>query len=74
MPRKIIYFDRYTSIDEMKKALGLPIFFRIDKFIHFDDFSAENIYNITRKEIHDRADEFSAFFLKKTYMLWSVPE
>ena len=58
----IVLTSNYTSIDEMKKALGLPIFFRIDKFIHFDDFSAENIYNITRKEIHDRADEFSAFF------------
>lgn len=58
----IVLTSNYTSIDEMKRALGLPIFFRIDKFIHFDDFSTEDIYCIIRKEIHDRADEYSAFF------------
>lgn len=58
----IVLTSNYTSIDEMKKLLGLPIFFRIDKFIHFDDFSAENIYYITKKEIHDRINEYASFF------------
>ena len=32
--------------NEMKKNLGLPVFYRIDKFIHFNDFTTEVIYKI----------------------------
>lgn len=61
----IILTANYTSMEEMKTALGLPIFNRIDKFIHFDDFSKENIYRITKKEIHDRKPEYSEFFTEE---------
>lgn len=61
----IILTANYTSMEEMKTALGLPIFYRIDKFIHFDDFSKENIYRITKKEIHDRKPEYSEFFTEE---------
>lgn len=61
----IVLTSNYTSKEEMKKSLGLPIFYRIDKFIHFVDFSLENIYQIVKKEIHDRADEFSSFFTEE---------
>lgn len=42
----------------MKKQLGLPIFYRIDKFIHFDDFSCETIYQIVQNEILARKEEY----------------
>lgn len=44
----IILTANYTSMEEMKTALGLPIFYRIDKFIHFDDFSKENILSAAK--------------------------
>ena len=40
--------------------LGLPIFYRIDKFIHFDDFSCETIYQIVQNEILARKDEYAS--------------
>lgn len=67
----IILTANYTSMEEMKTALGLPIFYRIDKFIHFDDFSKENIYRITKKEIHDRRTEYSEFFTEEE-LYWFV--
>ena len=42
----------------MKKVLGAPIFYRIDKFIHFEDFSCETIYAITKDEIEARKEEY----------------
>ena len=42
----------------MKKNLGLPIFYRIDKFIHFNDFSCNTIHNIVLKEILLRKEEY----------------
>lgn len=57
--------ESILTMEEMKTALGLPIFYRIDKFIHFDDFSKENIYRITKKEIHDRKPEYSEFFTEE---------
>lgn len=58
----IVLTSNFTTIDQMKTALGLPIFYRIDKFIHFEDFSTATIYEIIKKEIHDRIDEYSNFF------------
>ena len=39
----IVLTSNYQTEDEMKKPLKLPIFYRIDKFIQFDDFSCETI-------------------------------
>ena len=47
----------FNSEDEIKKNLGLPLFYRIDKFIHFEDFSTEVINKIAWKEIHSRMNE-----------------
>ncbi|MDE8281081.1 AAA family ATPase [Erysipelothrix rhusiopathiae] len=58
----IILTSNYQNIEEMKKELGLPIFFRIDKFIEFNDFSIDTIYQIVQKEILDRSDEYSDLF------------
>ena len=44
----------------MKKQLGLPIFYRIDKFIHFDDFNCETIYQIVQNEILARKEEYDS--------------
>lgn len=54
----IVLTSNYQSEDEMKKLLGLPIFYRIDKFIHFDDFSCETIYTIVMNEIEARKEEY----------------
>lgn len=54
----IVLTSNYQSQDEMKKNLGLPIFFRIDKFIHFDDFNCETIYTIAMNEIESRKEEY----------------
>jgi len=44
----------------MKKNLGLPIYYRIDKFIHFEDFMSDSIYKITMNEINMRKKEYQA--------------
>ncbi len=55
----IVLTSNYHSEDEMKKHLGLPIFYRIDKMIHFEDFSCNTIYTIVKNEIETRKDEYS---------------
>jgi len=54
----IIMTSNYQTEDEMKKQLGLPIFYRIDKMIHFDDFGCDTIYAIVKNEIETRKDEY----------------
>ena len=58
----IILTANYDDFSEMKKALGLPIFYRIDKFIHFDEFSSETTYQLVKNEIHVRSKEYEDFF------------
>lgn len=54
----IVLTSNFHTEDEMKKQLGLPIFYRIDKFIHFDDFDCSTIYTIVQNEISNREDEY----------------
>jgi ATP-dependent Clp protease ATP-binding subunit ClpA len=54
----IILTSNYLSEKEMKVNLGLPIYYRIDKFILFNDFDSESIYRIVMKEINDRREEY----------------
>lgn len=54
----IVLTSNYQSEEEMKINLGLPLFYRIDKFIRFSDFSASDIYSIVMKELNDRKSEF----------------
>lgn len=54
----IILTSNYQSEDEMKRQLGLPIFYRIDKMIHFDDFGCDTIYAIVKNEINSREEEY----------------
>ena len=54
----IVLTSNYQTVDEMKKNLGLPIFYRIDKMIHFEDFSCEDIYQIVKNEIESRKEEY----------------
>lgn len=49
--------SNFNSEDEIKKNLGLPLFYRIDKFIHFEDFSTEIINKLTWNEINSRMNE-----------------
>lgn len=58
----IVLTSNYDSVEEMKKSLGLPIFYRIDKFIHFEDFTPETIFKLVKNEIHNRNEEFSQSF------------
>lgn len=44
----IILTSNYQTEDEMKKQLGLPIFYRIDKMIHFDDLVAIRYMRLLR--------------------------
>lgn len=60
----IILTSNYDTIPEMKKELGLPIFYRIEKFIHFDDFNTETIHQLVENEIQQRSSEYEAFFSK----------
>ena len=60
----VILTSNYSDEEEIKEKLGLPIFYRIDKFIHFYDFSSETIYSIVRKEIDDRYEEYKEFLTK----------
>lgn len=54
----IILTSNYLIEDEMKQHLGMPIFYRIDKMIKFEDFSPQTIYEITMKEIEARKEEY----------------
>ena len=54
----IVLTSNYHSEEEMKKNLGLPIYYRIDKFIHFDDFSCDTIHSIVLNEILSRKEEY----------------
>lgn len=54
----IILTSNYQTEDEMKKQLGLPIFYRIDKMIHFDDFGCDTIYAVVKNEIEARKSEY----------------
>ncbi|MEG1432764.1 AAA family ATPase [Eubacterium sp.] len=54
----IVLTSNYHSEEEMKKNLGLPIFYRIDKFIHFNDFSCNTIHDIVLNEILSRKEEY----------------
>ena len=54
----IVLTSNYHTEDEMKKHLGLPIFYRIDKMIHFEDFGCDTIYAIVRNEISAREEEY----------------
>jgi ATP-dependent Clp protease ATP-binding subunit ClpA len=54
----IILTSNYKTEDEMKSQLGLPIFYRIDKMIHFEDFGSDTIYALVRKEIESRKSEY----------------
>ena len=54
----IILTSNYLSEDEMKQHLGMPIFYRIDKMIKFEDFSPQTIYEITMKENEARKEEY----------------
>lgn len=54
----IVVTSNFSNHDEIKKELGLPIYYRIDKFIHFEDFTAKTIYDITMQEINNRFDEY----------------
>jgi len=53
----IFLTSNYTSLDEMKKHIGLPIFYRIDKFIRFEDFTSDTILKITNMEVAKHVDE-----------------
>ena len=54
----IVLTSNYHSEEEMKKNLGLPIFYRIDKFIHFNDFKCDTIYAVVMNEIQNRRSEY----------------
>lgn len=54
----IFLTSNYQTEEEMKKQLGLPIFYRIDKMIHFNDFEHSTIYEIVKNEIEARKDEY----------------
>ncbi len=60
----VILTSNYTDEEEIKEKLGVPIFYRIDKFIHFHDFSSDAIYSIVKKEIDDRYEEYKEFLTK----------
>lgn len=53
----IVLTSNYKSEKEMKDYLGLPIFYRIDKFIHFNEFNEKTIFDITMSEIQTHVKE-----------------
>lgn len=54
----IILTSNFHNEEEMKQNLGFPIYYRIDKFIKFDDFSSQTIYEVTMKEIQSKKSEY----------------
>ena len=60
----IVLTSNYSNEEEMKERLGLPIFYRIDKFVHFEDFDSETIHKIVCKELDDKYEEYKEYFSK----------
>ncbi len=58
----IVLTSNYKSEDEIKKNLGLPIYYRIDKFIQFEEFNSYTIYSITMNEILARYEDYKDTF------------
>lgn len=58
----IILTSNYHTQKEMKEHLGFPIYYRINKFIKFDDVSHQTIFKITMKEIESRKQEYDKYF------------
>lgn len=54
----IVCTSNFQSEEDVRNCLGLPIYYRIDKFIHFQDFNSETIYTITMNEILSRENEY----------------
>lgn len=57
----IFITSNYESEQEMRKKLGDPIYYRIDKFIHFKEFSHATINELLKKEIESRKSEFEKY-------------
>ena len=55
----IVMTSNFHSEEEIRKQLGNPIFHRIDKCVHFDDFDCESINRIAKNEIKSRKDEYN---------------
>ena len=55
----IIMTSNFHSEEEIRKQLGNPIFHRIDKCVHFDDFDCDSINRIAKNEIKSRKDEYN---------------
>ncbi len=55
----IILTSNYQTESEIREKLGLPIYYRIDKMIHFEDFNSDTIYDITIREIKLRESEYA---------------
>ncbi len=53
----MILTSNYLSEEEIQNALGMPVFYRIDKFIHFNDFSTDTIHELIIKELSIRNEE-----------------
>ena len=51
----------FENKDEIMKRMGLPIYYRIDKFIKFEEFDTDVIVFLTKKEIAERKREFIEF-------------
>lgn len=60
----IILTTNYSCEDEMKEKLGLPIYYRIDKFIHFADFNYETIFKVIQRELDLRENEYKNYITK----------
>lgn len=53
----IVLTSNYQTLKEMEKKLGLPIYYRIDKFIKFKKFTKDTILEITMNEIKKLVQE-----------------
>ncbi len=61
----IILTSNYSSEEEMKEKLGMPIYYRIDKFIHFEDFNEDTIYKVIQRELDLRENEYKDYISKE---------
>ncbi|WBF52863.1 AAA family ATPase [Macrococcoides canis] len=63
----IILTSNYRNEQEMINALGLPIYYRIDKYINYEALSTDAIIKITKKEIEKRKEEFIHFYSEEEF-------
>jgi len=55
----IVMTSNYEDTNQMKKELGLPVFYRIEKFVKLNNFSTDTIMRLAERELGEQTAALS---------------